>query len=114
MNTDFHQALQQQLTERQRERDAVTGVERIWSRRQIEQAFLETFELIGGVPRLALWANDPQNYEKFLNLLIRLAPKDSGGTVSAAIFEYKSNLAPSRLPPPRRGDDDVVEVHSNE
>ena len=38
------------------------NIERIYSRKQIEQSFLETFELVGGVPRLASWANDEENY----------------------------------------------------
>ena len=44
------------------------AVERIYSRKQIEQAFLETFELVGGVSRLASWADDEENYKDFLIL----------------------------------------------
>ena len=94
---DFNQALQRQLSERQRLKDQKSGVERIWSRKQIEQAFIETFELVGGVPRLAVWANDPENYGEFLKLIMRLAPKDTGGAIQGAVLEYRSNIPQSPL-----------------
>lgn len=97
MTTDIVEALNNQLTERQRRRDAALGVERIWSRKQIEQAFIETFELVGGIPRLAIWANDPDNYGKFLELLMKLAPKDAGKAMSAQVLEYRSNVPQSPL-----------------
>jgi len=98
---DFTLALQNQLSERQRRKDLATGVERIYSRKQIEQAFIETFELVGGVTRLAQWANDPENYDKFLNLLMRLAPKDMGGAVQGAVIQYVSNVPASALNRPK-------------
>ena len=94
---DFDLALQQQLTERQRRKDARTGVERIFSRKQIEQAFIESFEMVGGIPRLAIWANKEENYGQFLNLLMRLAPKDMGGAIQGAVLEYRSNVPQSPL-----------------
>lgn len=97
MTTDFGLALQQQLTERQRRQQAAGGVSVIYSRKQIEQAFLETFELVGGVPRLALWAADPENYGKFLELLMKLAPKDVGQKAMGAVLNYQSNVPPSPL-----------------
>jgi hypothetical protein len=97
MTTDITIALQQQLTERQRRKDQRSGVERIFSRKQIEQAFIETFELVGGVPRLAVWANDPENYGEFLKLLMRLAPKDMGGAIQGAVLEYRSHVPQSPL-----------------
>lgn len=97
MEVDFNKALQAQLTDRQRQMDAKRGVERIWSRKQIEQAFIETFEMVGGVPRLAIWANDPANYKDFLNLLMRLAPKDTGAAIAGQILEYRSNVPTSPL-----------------
>jgi hypothetical protein len=103
---DFGLALQNQLTERQQRNDARNGVERIYSRKQIEQAFLETFELIGGVSRLALWANDPANYDKFLVLLMRLAPKEVGGAMKGQILEYRSNVPQSPLN--RKAEDEVI------
>lgn len=41
-------------------------------RSRVVQAFNETFELIGGVPRMAIWAN--QNPSKFYQLYGRLVP----------------------------------------
>ncbi len=93
--TDIMEALQNQLTERQRRNSS--NVERIWSRKQIEQAFLETFELIGGVPRLAIWANDPENYHLFLQLLLKMAPKEAASATRAAVIEYRSNVPQSSL-----------------
>lgn len=88
----FEQALEKQLTARQR--GTVTP---IYSRKQIEQAFLETFELVGGVQRLAVWANEPENYETFLQLLMKLAPKDLAKGVEGQILEYRSNVPQSPL-----------------
>lgn len=94
---DIDQALQNQLTERQRRKDLSSNVERVWSRKQIEQAFIETFELVGGIPRLAIWANKEENYADFLSLLMKLAPKDTGKAMSAAVLEYRSNVPASPL-----------------
>jgi hypothetical protein len=97
---DFDVALQQQLTERQRRKDARTGVERIWSNRQIQNAFIESFELVGGIPRLCLWANDPNNYETFLKLLVQIAPKGAAamlGEMGGQILEYRSLVPQSPL-----------------
>jgi len=71
-------------------------VERLYSRKQIERAFLETFELVGGVSRLAHWANDDENYKDFLKLLMVMAPKEqnSGG---GQVIEYRSNVPRSPL-----------------
>ena len=99
---DFDLALQQQLSERQRRKDARTGVERIFSRKQIEQAFIESFEMVGGIPRLAIWANKEENYGQFLNLLMRLAPKDMGGAIQGAVLEYRSNVPQSPLNRPKQ------------
>ena len=58
---------------------------------------LECFELVGGIPRLALWANDEKNYGKFLDLLMRLAPKEASAEIQGSTIEYVSNLGPSRI-----------------
>lgn len=109
---DFNNALQNQLTERQRKLDQSRGVQRIWSRKQIEQAFIETFEMVGGVPRLAIWANDPENYKDFLMLLMKLAPKDTGSAIAGQILEYRSNVPSSPLnrpaPAPEEAEDAVL------
>lgn len=92
---DFDLALQRQLSERQRKKNG--GVEKVFSRRQIEQAFLETFEMVGGIPRLAIWANDPENYGTFLQLMMKLAPKEALQNQVGAVLEYRSNVPPSPL-----------------
>jgi hypothetical protein len=48
------------------------------SREQIKDAFNTAFELIGGVPRLAIWANE--NPDKFYSIFARL---NGGGTSSS-------------------------------
>ena len=103
---DFGLALQRQLSERQRRKEG--GVDKIFSRKQIEQAFLETFEMVGGVPRLAIWANDPENYGTFLQLMMKLAPKEAMQAGQAAVLEYRSNIPPSALNR-RGGQEDVAE-----
>ena len=92
---DFELALQRQLSERQRKKNS--GVEKVFSRRQIEQAFLETFEMVGGIPRLAIWANEPENYGTFLQLMMKLAPKEALQNQVGAVLEYRSNVPPSPL-----------------
>lgn len=102
--TDFSVALHGQL--RLRDRKKVGAVETIYSRKQIEQAFLETFELVGGVPRLALWANDPENYGTFLKLLMTMAPKEQVERVKGQILEYRSAVPQSPL---NRGPEDGIQ-----
>jgi len=92
---DFEVALARQLDARQRAKNQ--GVEKLYSRRQVEQAFIETFELVGGVPRLAIWANEPANYAQFLKLLMTFAPKEQLEAVKGAVIEYRSNVPPSPL-----------------
>lgn len=92
---NFDQQLMQELTNRQfRKRD---NVERIYSRKAVERAFLETFELIGGVPRLALWANDPENYGEFIRMFSKFAPKESIKPEGSSTIQYISNVPPSPL-----------------
>lgn len=105
---DFEQALARNLTTRQRQ--AESNVERIYSRRQIETAFLETFELVGGIPRLALWANDPENYGLFLQLLLKLAPKEQMGRVAGQVLEYRSNIPPSPLSRTGHQSEEVIDA----
>lgn len=95
-NKDIMDALMSRLTERQLAR-MQSGVERDWSRKQIQDAFIETFDLVGGVPRLALWANDPANYKDFLNLLMKLAPKEQMGEKANAAIVYQSLVPQSSL-----------------
>lgn len=91
---EFDKALDKNLA--QRKRLANESVQRLYSRRQMEQGFLECFELIGGVPRLAIWANDPENYGEFLKLLMKFAPKDAPEQVGR-VLNYQSNVPQSPL-----------------
>lgn len=52
------------------------------SRKHLEQAFLTSFELIGGVPRLAVWAD--QNPDKFYALLSKLFPQQMEAKVGVS------------------------------
>jgi len=83
------------------------NVERIYSRKQIEQAFLETFELVGGVSRLSLWANEDDNYKDFLKLLMVMAPKEALQEQSGNVIEYRSNIPASPLN--RRADEIIID-----
>lgn len=82
---------------RQREVELRSGVSRILSRKQVEQAFLETFELVGGVPRMALWANEEKNYGAFLQMLTKILPKEAVQGEMARVIEYRSNVPASPL-----------------
>ena len=77
---------------------AAENTSRIYSRKAIEQAFLETFEMIGGVPRLATWAHsNDENYGEFLKLLTKFAPKEQLEKGLGAVIEYRSNVPQSPL-----------------
>lgn len=46
-----------------------------FSRQQVVDVFQESFELVGGLPRLASWAHE--NYGEFVKLYARLLPAQS-------------------------------------
>lgn len=95
MNEEFMAQINGKLSARQlQDRSPVSQV---FTRKQIEQAFIESFELVGGVPRLAMWAHDQENYGDFLSMLIKLAPKDMGEREQGQTFEYRSNVPQSPL-----------------
>lgn len=88
----FDDALDINLTQRQLE--IASGKKRRGiSRREVEEAVLDVFELVGGVPRLALWANNPDNYGEFLKLYAKLLPKE-------AVQETKGGMVYQTLVPP--------------
>jgi hypothetical protein len=93
----FEERLFDTLSERQRKRAINPNITPIFNRKQIEQAFLESFELIGGVPRLAMWANDARNYGLFLSLLTKFVPKAEVQAFVAPVLEYRSNVPQSPL-----------------
>lgn len=45
-----------------------------------KDAFRDTFDLIGGIPRLAHWANDPANYATFIKLFAKQMTLPAAGT----------------------------------
>lgn len=92
--------LQVQRNLRERERLSKDNVQKLFSRKALEQNFLECFELVGGVPRLALWANDPANYGDFLKLLMKFAPKEAEKAGSATIH-FLSSIPDSPLNNPQ-------------
>lgn len=109
MSVDFGAQLAIALGRRESQKNS--NVSTIYSRKQIEQGFLEAFELIGGVPRLAIWANDEENYGEFLKLLIKMAPKEQIGQMQGQILEYRSNVPTSplnRAAPPAQEIEDGV------
>ena len=100
----------------ERRRLSSENVQRMFSRKGLEQGMLECFELIGGVPRLALWANDPENYGEFLKLLMKFAPKEAEKASSATIH-FMSSIPDSPLNNPvpdhhrlQNGDDSMEET----
>jgi hypothetical protein len=54
------------------ERPRPQAIPRAVGRKHVERAFLNAFELIGGVPRLVMWAD--QNPTEFFKLYARLLP----------------------------------------
>lgn len=103
------EALDIMLTQRQMTL-ATGGKIRRPTRKEVEAAFIETFELIGGIPRLAMWANKEANYGDFLKLYARLVPKEVSEEAGQT-FIYESNVPPSALNKPAeltRIDDDAA------
>lgn len=111
-------ALMSKLTDRQLSRMAAPNVSKMFTRKMIQDAFLETFELVGGINRLAIWANESGNYETFLRLLMVLAPKETmekeGG---GKVLNYQSAVPRSslveqtkRVAPSTKIDEDVSDA----
>lgn len=96
---DFDQALHKALTARSRAKS--DNVERIYSKKQVEQGILEAFELIGGIPRLAIWANDPANYGEFLKLYVKCLPKEVAKEEGGRVINYMSSIPDSPLNDPK-------------
>ena len=69
------------------------SVPRTVSRKRLEQAFLSAFELIGGVPRLALWAD--KNPGQFYALSAKLFPQK----VDARVTDTSLSAALRQLGP---------------
>lgn len=92
---NFEEALDIALTQRQIDRASGRKMKRP-TRKEVEEAFIETFELVGGIPRLAIWASKESNYGEFLKLYARLIPKEVSEE-AGQVFIYESNVPPSAL-----------------
>ena len=67
-----------------------------FTRKDVVNAFQSAFELIGGVPRLALWAND--NQSDFFKLYARLSPSQSSSALGEAnVLRIEMAIARSPL-----------------
>lgn len=83
-----------------------------FSRQDVVNSFARAFEMIGGVQRLALWAN--QNPDKFYPLYSRLLPSAaiSIGTQGQVIIQHA--IAPTELDIHPTGAPDIVELEPEE
>jgi hypothetical protein len=71
-------------------------------RTKVGEAFQEVFELVGGVPRLALYADE--NYGDFLRHYSKMIPRDVDMKHSGTI-----NIVPA-LPPSPLDETEVIDV----
>lgn len=81
---------------RERQRQLSSPVRKLYSRKTLEQGFLECFEMIGGVPRLVAWAHQEQNYGEFLKLMMRFVPKEVQEQ-TGRVINYVSSVPDSAL-----------------
>ena len=102
MNEDMKAVFDIQLERSLAERDRLSksNVQKLFSRKTMEQGFLECFELVGGVPRLAMWANEPENYGDFLKLLMKFAPKEAE-RAAGNVINFVSSIPDSPLNDPK-------------
>lgn len=63
------------IEQRAEQRTPVSRVKDGFSRQEVANAFAHAFNMIGGVQRLALWAN--RNEDKFYPLFAKLMPAQS-------------------------------------
>lgn len=82
-----------------------------FSRTEVVNAFTSAFELIGGVPRLALWAHE--NPGEFYRLYGKLLPSHTSGLFQGGgVVHVKHSIQPSALDGPIE-DGEVVEESDN-
>lgn len=75
-----------------------------FTRKQVVEAFQSAFELIGGVPRLALWAHE--NPDKFYQLYGKLLPSGNNAALGEQA-ELKVKLSIEHSPLDQLPDDEV-------
>lgn len=67
-----------------------------FSRKQVVEGFHNAFEIIGGVPRLALWANE--NYGDFVRMYSKLLPSQNSSALGeSGKIEIELKVPGSRL-----------------
>lgn len=83
-----------------------------FSRKEVVNAFHQAFDLIGGIPRLALWAN--ANETDFYRLYARLLPSQNSSALGEqAVLRIEIAIPPSPLdepPQPRQVKGEVLDV----
>lgn len=103
----FDEALDISLSERQI-RLATNQKSRHYSRQETENALHEVFDLVGGVPRLAIWANNPENYGEFLKLYSKLLPKEAA-KADGGVINFVSSVPDSPLNNPKPDEMPAIE-----
>lgn len=81
-----------------------------FSRQDVIDAFQDSFELIGGVPRLAIWAHD--NPDKFYQLYAKLLPSSAQKKVThdgRVVVEHALAPGPLDGPQPKTIEGEVVD-----
>lgn len=70
---------------------------------RVTEALNESFELIGGVPRLAIWANNPENQAEFYKLWARSGQKidvnHTGEVIIRPALPRSALDGPEEIPP---------------
>lgn len=69
-----------------------------FTRKQIAEAFVNAFEMIGGVPRLAVWAD--KNQDKFYPILAKLLPSASSDEVAEGEKIFRMAVPPKAIDGP--------------
>ena len=83
------------ITDRKHPVPAVTRKRDGFTRQEVVNAFARAFEMIGGVERMALWAN--QNPDKFYVLYSKLLPSTAISIGQAGLVVIQHSIAPTPL-----------------
>ena len=83
------------ITDRKHPVPAVTRKRDGFTRQEVVNAFARAFEMIGGVERMALWAN--QNPDKFYVLYSKLLPSTAINIGQAGLVVIQHSIAPTPL-----------------
>lgn len=76
-------------------KDGPVRLPRELNRRRVVSAFMDAFELVGGIPRLVTFASsNDENYATFLKLYARLLPSQSDATLDASTEKVIKHILP--------------------